>query len=611
MSWLRKTKFLTPLTLLFIMNACTHYPKTDVISPEVESYLMEVDSWKDFSPLKNPSQSEEDIFANECTGTFENDMCKEEIEMDNAQYSCTTKKYTITDTPEKIVMYSPDVEILWPGALIQGKSHKEPGSLLGLIVRDRTPIKVSIPALTNPEDQNFREVKHPDQAEVMKAIGEMVGKATIRQIKAPSTIHFEMRKYHSEQEFALSTGISGKYLGFRASASTDIERKASETTIAVHLYQKMYEVVVEPPSTPYQFFSTEFTMEKLQEQINLGKVHKTKNIPIYVSNVVYGRMMMFTLTSEASEADIKAALNASYSGLMARSKARLSFKQEQLLNEAKISITSLGGDAAATQAMIRTGNWSEYFKEDAPLSSAAPLSYTFRNLRDGSIAKVSESTTYYMRECSLKSKDFILASFENGTENWKVPGAKGTGQGEPELVEWLKSAFSIKGNFIRAQDSDGECYYFKAPIDGFLEFINKDYYGGTLSYWQSTQSRNGPKGKYQPYNRYYGDHIELVGANGITLTYIIDSFPMPENYTRRYEEVKGLFTKWHKFSIPLSSRGKYCWKKKDGNCADVTDIKGVLAEVISLKIRGEYWFGGVIDYTAIDEVKIAKPQSNE
>jgi hypothetical protein len=343
----------------------------------------------------------------------------------------------------------------------------------------------------------------------------------------------------------------------------------------------------------------------LREQIELGRIHKTENIPIYVSNVVYGRMMMFTVTSTASETDIRAALNASYKGLMAKGEVKLETKYEKLLDEAKISITSLGGDAAATQAMIRTGNWSEYFKKDAPLSSAAPLSYTFRNLGDGSIAKASESTTYYLRECSLASQDYILASFENGTENWKTPGAAAN---DPNWVEWIKDTDSIKGNYIKASDLEGDFYYFKAPIEGFLELINNDYYEGELTYWLRTEAK-GEKAKYDTDWDFYGEHIELVGSNGVKLTYNPDSFPKPEKYKKANSAG---FTKWHKFSIPLkATKDPPCWENlKTGECAEVETIKKVLAEVIDLRIRGEYWFGD-IDDAGLDEVRIVKPKTKK
>ena len=111
-----------------------------------------------------------------------------------------------------------------------------------------------------------------------------------------------METYHSESQFALQAGISGNYLGFEGSAAGSVANNASTTTISAQFFQKMYEVVVAPPQTPDAFFSADFTQQKLQEQIDLGRIG-ADNLPAYVSSVVYGRMMMFSITSTASESD--------------------------------------------------------------------------------------------------------------------------------------------------------------------------------------------------------------------------------------------------------------------------------------------------------------------
>ncbi len=375
-------------------------PSTTV--DNVNEFLKNLPSWSEFSPLEQPqgpdSTGPTERLPDETVDVKQYDDDGNVIIIPDVTYQCFSTPFTLRDNPEQIVMYSPDVDLLWPGALIQGKSYRDGlGSLLGLIIRERTPIKVSIPSLAN--NDNFREVANPDQAEVSQAIGSMIGNATAQGLATPSTITFKMESFHSEQEFALSVGLSGRYLGFQASATGDFSRNASETTITAHFYQKMFEVVVAPPQTPGAFFSEAFTEKKLQEQVNLGRIGPD-NIPVYVSNVVYGRMMMFSFTSSASETDIRATLSAAYNSIGGDVNANLSAKQRTILQEAKIAVTSLGGDADATIAVIRSGNWAAYFTDNAPLTSAAPLSYTFRSLSDGSIAKVTETTEFNITECT-------------------------------------------------------------------------------------------------------------------------------------------------------------------------------------------------------------------
>jgi hypothetical protein len=269
-------------------------------SDDVNAFLLELPGWAAFSPTL-PSQPPAPTGAPSDTVEI---LDVRQVEEDGSvtlipdvHHACTTTPYAIRENPEKIVMYNPDKDLLWPGALIQGKSHRDGlGSLLGLTIAERTPIRVSVPSLANQD--NFREVANPDQATVSQAIGSMIGNATAAGLATPSTITFEQRVYHSENEWALSGRASGHYMGFSASATGDIDRKASETTVTAHFYQRMYDVVVAPPQTPSSFFSSDFTPAKLQEQRQLNRIGPD-NIPVYISNIVYGRMMMFSFRRRA------------------------------------------------------------------------------------------------------------------------------------------------------------------------------------------------------------------------------------------------------------------------------------------------------------------------
>ena len=390
--------------VLILLSSCE---KKEVLDPpisteDVSKYLQELPAWSQFSPLgqtQAPTPKDEPVLLDDVVLDVE--VINEDGSitlLEDVTYSCQSQPFTLADNPQQIAMYSPDREILYAGALIQGKSHRDGlGSLLGLPIAERAPIRVSIPGLAN--DDNFRTVENPSQATVDQAIGSMIGNATASGLATPSSINFKMETYFSEKQSALQMGISGNYLGFEASASGSIDQQRSETTITAQFYQKMYEVVVEAPQSPGDFFSAGFTQAKLDQQISQGRIG-SNNLPVYVSNIVYGRMMMFSITSTASESDIRATMQAGYSGIGGSVGANLSAQQESILQESKIKITSIGGDAEATLAMIRSGDWSQYFTNTAPLSSAAPMSYTFRNLGDGSIASVTETTEFNIRSCN-------------------------------------------------------------------------------------------------------------------------------------------------------------------------------------------------------------------
>jgi hypothetical protein len=367
----------------------------------VNEFLLSLPGWAAFSPTRpseppTPESAPRDTVEIVDVRQVEEDGSVTLIP--DVHHACTTTRYTMTENPEKIVMYSPDKDLLWPGALIQGRSHRDGlGSLLGLTIAERTPIRVSIPSLANQD--NFREVDNPGQATVSQAIGSMIGNATAAGLATPSTITFEQRVFHSEKEWALSGRVSGNYMGFSASATGDASRSAGETTVTAHFYQRMYEVVVAPPQTPSSFFSSDFTPAKLQEQQQLNRIGPD-NIPVYLSNIVYGRMMMFSFTSTASEEEIRGTISVAYNGIGGSAAAELTARQRTILRESKIAVTSLGGPAEATLEVIRSGDWTRYFTDSAPLSTAEPLTYTFRSLTDGSIASVTETTKYDLKQCT-------------------------------------------------------------------------------------------------------------------------------------------------------------------------------------------------------------------
>lgn len=476
---------------LLLVASCSSSDAEDPVpqppQQTVRAYLQTLPTWERFSP---PRDDQGPTPVGEARKTTERldfpvkDAGGNVVGLRSEQYSCVSNKFSVRSTPEKIVMFSPDRELLWPGALLQGRSHRDGlGSLMPLTIRERTPIKVSIPSLAT--EDNFRVVTAPDQAGVSQAIGSIVGSASAQALVAPSSIQFTMRDYSSDESFALHTGLSGRYLGFSASASASVSTSANERTVMVYFLEKMYEVVVEPPQTAGEFFSDEFTQDKLDQQIALGRLGPS-NLPVYVSNIVYGRMMAFTFTSTASSTDVQAALNAAYKGGF-ETTFNVDAKYVKILKEGKTAVTSLGGTSSATAAMIASGDWRQYFKDSVPLTSAYPISYTFRNLGDGSIAKVTESTEYNIKECSpLNTAGFMLDSFE-AAANWPADNPVGglplaVSLGDAATPQSLFYGYEIARhtNFVNNSFFKYDVGYITSP---HFTLDKSDYYRGELSFW--------------------------------------------------------------------------------------------------------------------------------
>ncbi|MGA5069129.1 thiol-activated cytolysin family protein [Streptomyces exfoliatus] len=145
-------------------------------------------------------------------------------------------------------------------------------------------------------------------------------------------------------------------------------------------------------STPEALFMDSFTEEKLAQIITNGCMGED-NPPLLVSSVVYGRIMSFTCTSASSESDIKAALQASYSGFGGDAKSNLAMRQKEILKTSEIAIVGLSVTPDMVKGLLVDGNLQKYFSTPQKFKSYGVIGYTLQTL-DGNPAKMSETTSY-------------------------------------------------------------------------------------------------------------------------------------------------------------------------------------------------------------------------
>jgi hypothetical protein len=218
-------------------------------------------------------------------------------------------------------------------------------------------------------------------------------------------------------------------MGASVRASLAVEASHDESSLSAYFVQKMFTTSIVLPDSPGDFFSDAFTEDMLNDQIAKGRIGPD-NLPVYVSNIVWGRMMMLTMTSTEEVSKMQAALQASYQGMS----GSVSGEHLEVLQNSTIKLVTVGGDAQAALDFLRTGQLGEFFKDDAPLTTAVPLSYTLRNLGDNAVAKVSETTSYDMVECS--GLEAIVVQDEAAWRNQVLSGSM-------ELLEFPTSSANV------------------------------------------------------------------------------------------------------------------------------------------------------------------------
>jgi hypothetical protein len=111
---------------------------------------------------------------------------------------------------------------------------------------------------------------------------------------------------------------------------------------------------------------------------------------------VYGRVLIFSLTSTSSESDLEAAVSAVYG----TNSGSASTAQRAIVQNSQLHVFAFGGPAEPVEATIKSGNWQSYFTlSNVPRSTLLPIGYEARRF-DDQIAAMSRTTSYARRTCN-------------------------------------------------------------------------------------------------------------------------------------------------------------------------------------------------------------------
>ncbi|MGH7269639.1 MAG: thiol-activated cytolysin family protein, partial [Polyangiaceae bacterium] len=349
----------------------------------VNSYLAGLPGWPPPQPDVNAPAAGADAGApNYVTGT------------DGIQYACTSTPWSLTRTPTQIVTFNPNVDVLWPGALVQGGPYQN-GQIIGLPITQRAPIVVSIPTLLSTN--NSLLVQNPTVASTETAVGSIIAAAISAGVEASSSVSYTQTEAHSTSQVALALGFSADFVGGNLAGQLNLSESANLNTVVGYFVQSMFTVTVPEPEQQGDLFEG-LTQDTLNALTAKGDVGPT-NLPLYVASIVYGRIMMFSITSSQSTSNIEAALSAEFHGLVASGSVQT--KYSSLINDSSTSfrVVTVGGSAANAEALINTGDPSKFFDSNPAISTGVPISYVVRNLSDNSVAGVSETTSYSVKTC--------------------------------------------------------------------------------------------------------------------------------------------------------------------------------------------------------------------
>ena len=313
-----------------------------------------------------------------------------------SRFRCTTTPVRAASNPEKIVTLDPDGGKMWLGALLQGQGYAGgPGSLADLpTTGKRAPIRIWTDLMGADV---VRTVADPDAAAVHQGIAGMVRQAQDSGIPAAARISYQETSQSSIEDGLIKAGLSVKYMGGNAAADLTSQRKAQRSSLLVSLTQRAFTVNLVRPNRFSDYFDGRFTRADLAAMRAAGQIGPD-NPPVVISNIAYGRVLYYSLSSTATQAELQAAVKASYEAGVVGGSGSVSSRQQAILDQAEVKVFAMGGPTAGVENLIRTHKIQDYFAAENTLARAVPISYQVDNL-NGTAASFTETTDYNLRTC--------------------------------------------------------------------------------------------------------------------------------------------------------------------------------------------------------------------
>ncbi|MEU3756677.1 thiol-activated cytolysin family protein [Streptomyces olivoreticuli] len=317
-------------------------------------------------------------------------------------YECLATPHSLTNTPNDLVTMNPETS-LWPGELLQGNPYKG-GTLAEWPIRERASAKISI-ALAGGGPEST--VEKPDKGSVGTTISKLL-KESVDEKKHPfNKVSFNQTQAYSDTQVAASLGLSTKFPLGGVEGKLSAKHEANENSITASFQETAFTVGFSEPSTPSGFFDSTVNKAALENQQKLGRVGPT-NIPVYVSKVTYGRILLFNATSTDTTNELRAAINGYYNGGVASVSADMSTDYKKVLKKSKISIKTLGSFTGNVQEMIKDGKLSETFSEKPELTGYVPISYTINSIHKNQPAGLTQTVEYTEKMCNQEKGKYRL-----------------------------------------------------------------------------------------------------------------------------------------------------------------------------------------------------------
>ena len=286
-------------------------------------------------------------------------------------------------------MLDPTSSVIYPGSVIRGETVDD-GRYIPINF-NRSPMNISV-SILGAGTSTGRTVQNPTLSHVRNTINDII--TNVGDIEPPANGQLTTHSVYSNMHFGLSFGIDveatvNPSISVALGASFNASYNDTRQRYMTRFLHRYYDVTVDIPQNPSDFY---------EEFPNING----RMTPVYVSSMKYGRTLFFELISHQTEFEIEAALRAALKATKVSVSTELSAKYSRTFRESTVKVTTIGGAGSVGSSISTADDVRPYLAEGGrSYNDGLPLSYTLRFLKDNSVARVSLSSEYNIRECDL------------------------------------------------------------------------------------------------------------------------------------------------------------------------------------------------------------------
>lgn len=318
------------------------------------------------------------------------------------------------------LLFNPMSNLIYPGNVLVGNSITN-GRYLPVRGQKVGKVTWSTADLTPENPESFRfvySVSEPRFSDYSSTIQSWRGTP---QLPSSSITTYEVTEVKDMREFGLKIGLGFNFEEVKAGISFEGKRGTFKTHILVKFTQKLFSVSMDLPNRQHLLSADEGSLDGV--------------MPVYISDVFYGRMGYALISSNQETRELLAALNI----MLPSVNFEISSTHKKILEESFTQYVFVGGRSADQGLSVKEG-WSGFKQAigaELHAYDALPIALTLRYADDNSVARVVQTSqfpvteSYFVKECDEMSFSF------------RPVQVKANAATKPDLQVWGHTVLSV------------------------------------------------------------------------------------------------------------------------------------------------------------------------